>query len=298
MDLVASAAVAVEGTAKEARRYWPEPYHRMFTSSVEHSQTTVSSLRAVMICQELELASCAPHDLVLLDGSFASLIIYLNQGLSNIERSASRLREALEKFWREGESLLKLKSLFSSNRTVALPKFTSRNELARDGFLIPPVKTDAKTLATMVLQPGEYTAPILIESEKNPDSLAVDHLPKEWCSEDDMDELRCTLKEMAVIFFRPFGWMPALRLEVPGTLWRSDTRLALLLEGITRQLFSPAVIEPYPLFLADRMVKSLGNGITAVEHSVAQSVTARLTNQEATMLYLQKHRSEGGRGGV
>ncbi len=34
----------------------------------------------------------------------------------------------------------------------------------------------------------------------------------------------------------------------------------MVLEGIKQQLFSPAVTEPYPLFLADRMVKSLGAG--------------------------------------
>ena len=29
LDLCAAAAVAVEGTSKEAVRYWPEPYHHM-----------------------------------------------------------------------------------------------------------------------------------------------------------------------------------------------------------------------------------------------------------------------------
>ncbi len=297
VDLVASAAVAVEGTTKEARRYWPEPFHRMFASPVEHSQVTVSSLRAIMISQELDLASEAPHDLVLLDGSFSSLIIYLNQGLTRIDETPERLRKEIERFWEEG-ALSKLKSLLTSNRTVALPKFTSRNELARDGLLSPPVATDAKTLATLVLQSGEYTAPVMIESSKNKASLTVDHLPEAWVPESDMEEVLHALRDMAVIFFKPYGWMPALRLEVPGSIWRSNSRLALLLEGIMRQFFSPAVIEPYPLFLADRMVKSLGAGVAAVEHSVAQSVTARMADAESTMLYLQNYRTEGGRGGV
>lgn len=297
VDLVASAAVAVEGTTKEARRHWEEPFHKVFASPVRHSQVTVASLRAIMIAQELELAANAPHDLVLLDGSFSSLIIYLNQGLSRIEESPDRLKSEIEMFWERG-ALEKLKSLLTSHRTVALPKFTSRNELVRDALLSPPIETDAKTLATLILRPGEYTTPVHIESPSNRASLTVDHLPKEWCSESDMEEVLQALRDMAVIFFKPFGWIPALRLEVPGALWRSNARLAILLEGIMRQFFSPAVIEPYPLFLADRMVKSLGAGIAAVEHCVAQSVTAQMTDAESTMLYLQKYRTEGGGGGV
>src|SRR5215831_3082395 len=41
LDLCAAAAVAVEGTAKEARRYWQEPYHRMWANSFEHSKDAV-----------------------------------------------------------------------------------------------------------------------------------------------------------------------------------------------------------------------------------------------------------------
>jgi hypothetical protein len=72
----------------------------------------------------------------------------------------------------------------------------------------------------------------------------------------------------------------------------------MVLEGIMRQFFSPAVIEPYPLFLADRMVKSLGAGVSVIEQSVAQHVAGESVDVEMTLLCLQNYRTEGGRGGV
>jgi hypothetical protein len=74
--------------------------------------------------------------------------------------------------------------------------------------------------------------------------------------------------------------------------------LAILLEGLGRQFFSPAVTEPYPLFLADRMVKSLGSAVAVIEQTIAQHVVDEGVDVELAMLCLQNYRTEGGRGGV
>jgi len=103
------------------------------------------------------------------------------------------------------------------------------------------------------------------------------------------------MQGIRVIYFRPYGWVPALRLELTAACANSLQRLSILLEGIQRQIFSPAVTEPYPLFLADRMVKSLGAGVAAVEQAVAQHVAGNGDDIEMTMLCLQNYRTEGGR---
>lgn len=296
-DLCAAAAVAVEGTAKEARRHWPEPYHEMWVGSLPHGIDTVGVLRGLMVSMEMALASQAPHDLVLLDGSFASLIIYLNQALTRLNQSSPSVAEAFLARWDSG-ILTKLLHLLQSDRTVAMPKFTSRNELVREGSVSPPTAVDGKTLATVILEPGEYTVPLPIHSSDDPEGLRVDHLPRQYCSEGALNELLGALYGLRVIYFRPYGWLPAMRMEVPQAIATSPTRMALVLEGITRQLFSPAVIEPYPLFLADRMVKSLGAGVAVVEQAVAQHVVGASPDVETTLLCLQNYRTEGGRGGV
>jgi hypothetical protein len=128
--------------------------------------------------------------------------------------------------------------------------------------------------------------------------MQVDHLPDSYCQKPDMDEIMVGLKGLMVIYFRPYGWLPALRMELPRSVAESSTRLSIALEGITRQFFSPAVIEPYPLFLADRMVKSLGAGVGVIEQTVAQHVAGESPDIENTILFLQNYRTEGGRGGV
>jgi hypothetical protein len=264
LDLCAAAAVAVEGTSKEARRHWPEPYHQMWAAGIPHDINTTNALRGLMVSMELSLAREAPHDLVLLDGAFGSLIIYLNQGLSNL--AVPTLGEELRRRWHDQKIFQALLRLLTSERTVAVPKFTSQNELVTYGHIQVPVQVDGRTLASLVLEPGEYTVPLPVYEEPY-------HLPSS--SGIDEGEMNGALGAIRAIYYRPFGWVPALRIELPGALANSATRLSIALEGIYRQFFSPAVIEPYPLFMADRMVKSLGSGISVIEQAVAQHASSR-----------------------
>lgn len=301
VDLCAAAAVAVEGTTKEARRHWPEPYHHMWVECLPHEVDTVGVLRGMMVSMELDLAFQAPHDLVLLDGAFASLIIYLNQALTNLTETAPMLRDEFLRRWDAG-LLGRVRGLLRSDRTVAMPKFTSRNEFVAQGMIQAPVEVDGKTLATLVLEPGEYTAPLPIHAagEKYHLHMEVDlaGTRKVLCAADDINDLNAALQCLQVIYFRPYGWLPALRMELPGSIASSSTRLSMALEGVQRQLLTPAVFEPYPLFLADRMVKSLGAGVAVIEQVVAQHVAGESPDVETTLLCLQNYRTEGGRGGV
>jgi hypothetical protein len=179
-----------------------------------------------------------------------------------------------------------------------MPKFTSRNEFLRKNMLNPPVMVDGKTLATMILNPGEYTRPLPLHDAADPASQQVDHLPEKYCPKNDMDEILAALNGLSVVYFRPYGWLPALRMELPSSIACSNTRISIVLEGIMRQFFSSAVIEPYPLFLADRMVKSLGSGVAVIEQAVSQHVAGSSPDIENTLLFLQNYRTEGGRGGV
>ena len=301
LDLSAAAAVAVEGTAKEAERFWPQPYHQMWVESVEHSINVVGPLRGLMVSMELCLANQAPHDLVLLDGSFASLIIYLNQGLTSLTDCPDALCTEFFSRWNSG-LLASLLALLRSDRTVAVPKFTARNELISELTNPPNVEIDGKTLATLLLEPGEYTRPLPIlqagEIYHLADTIKIGKQEVSLRTDAEMKDLNGRLKDLRVIYFRPYGWVPALRLEVTGAIAGSHSRLSMVLEGITRQFFSPAVFEPYPLFLADRMVKSLAAGVAVIEQAVAQHVAGNSTDIETTILFLQNYRTEGGRGGV
>ena len=291
LDLCAAAALAIEGTSKEATRHWPEPYHRIWVGDVPHAPGTELVLRGLMVGMELELANLAPHDLALLDGSFGSLIIYLNQSLSNVNAVPADLGSIMKQRWQDQGIFGRLLTLIRSERAVAVPKFTSRNELAKPLAIDPAEGMDGRTLSTLLLEPGEYTRPLPVYEEDF-------HLPPAFCSEQGDLEMNRALQAIRVVYYRPFGWAPAMRLELPGAVANSLTRLSIALEGIYRQFFSPAVLEPYPLFLADRMVKSLGAGVNVIEQTVSQQVIDQGLDIELKMLLLQNYRTEGGRGGV
>lgn len=190
-----------------------------------------------------------------------------------------------------GDLLQRLLAIVRSPRAVAVPKYTSRNELLQR-LRVEDLRLDGRTVATFTLEPGEF---LVVERAYGDDPQAY-HLPA--CLGGDDREVDRALRDVGVVYYRPFGWLPALRLEVPGNVLRSTSRLAVVLEGITRQLFTPAVLEPYPLFLADRMVKSLGAGLAAVEQAVTQHMVSAGADVQTVVLCMQNYRTEGGRGGV
>lgn len=89
-DVVVAGAVAVEGfTPPSEKSFWPDPKHFVHIETEPHNAKTEtdSILRTVMMGMELMLAQQAPHDLVLLDGSFITPIISFNQGFSNAKKN-------------------------------------------------------------------------------------------------------------------------------------------------------------------------------------------------------------------
>jgi NurA domain-containing protein len=287
LDLCAAAAVGVEGTAREEHRRWEQPHHRMWLDVLPHSDDTTNALRGVMVGMELELAALAPHDVVLLDGAFAALVIYLNQSQGARPGAPLAIRTRLDAQWEQTSRTLI--QTIGGDRVVAVPKYTSRNELAvRLGG--DPTLTDAKTLATVILDPGEYTEPLPVYADE-PKPYHVTGLSK-----GDAEELDARMRGVRVIFYRPFGWLAAMRLELPEGQARDLHRRAQVLEALARQLFTPAVFEPYPLFLSDRMVKSLGLGVSVVEQAISQRVVGDSDDAEQALMLLRQHRTEGGRG--
>jgi len=214
LDLCAAASVAVEGSSREARRFWQEPYHHMWVECVEHSKDATNALRGVMISMEIDLASAAPHDLVMLDGSFVVLLIYLNQGLTSFRRAPAGLTRAFTARWQQG-TLEKFLGLLVSERTMAIPKYSARNELEAvvEGMDVPQL--DGKTLATMLLEPDEYAGPLPIFNFAGEDEEY--HLPVEFCPVETQRRMNDAIGALRVVFYRPSG--PLASESAFATFW-------------------------------------------------------------------------------
>jgi hypothetical protein len=299
-DLVAAVAVAVEGlTPPSETRHWPEPRHRAYLQTERHEEETGTLARAVMIGMELELAVQAPHDVVFLDGSLTTPLIYFNQAM-NRAREAPDLRligfmlEHMENY------LLAYRDILWAQRTdrawVAVPKYSVRREIGKE--LGWPERLNDRALLTGLLEPGEFTTPRLLEPPRQPWHLQLDLLPDRIRTDAEKlrDEILSLLYEVQVAYYRPRAWLPAVRLEMSGSIAGNRARLASIIQALRWQCSAPGMLEPYPLYLADRMVKHLGRAIPALRQVMSQQLAETWVGDiDEIFLNLHGYRTESGR---
>lgn len=298
-DLAAAAAVAVEGlTPPSERRFWPEPRHQVVVQAETHNDTTSTVLRGLMITMELSLATQAPHDLVFLDGSMTTPVIYLNQALSSANAPyAPKLAETLKQRAKNALAayLTVLKSQRSDKCWVFCPKYTTNREIGIE--MEWPVSYDDRGMLTMLLDAGEFTDARNLQEPESPWHINTSGVPQTERQEATQleESVVAALSNVVVIYYKPYRWSPALRLEVNHDVAGNRSRLAALLQGTKLQSGSPAIMEPYPLYLADRMVKSLPRAIPAFRQVATQSISATYTGNLDDVFYgMHCYRTEGG----
>src|SRR4030065_1833481 len=119
-DLAACAAVALEGLIPPSEtRYWERPHYLPFIEPVRHDPDTGTVLRGLMMSMEIELALKAPHDIVFLDGSLTTPLIYINQAVNKmLENGNTSIGTALAE---RSESFLDAyKTILEASRTDKL----------------------------------------------------------------------------------------------------------------------------------------------------------------------------------
>ena len=294
-DLVVAGAVAVEGlTPPSETRHWPEPRHLVYADTETHNADTGSILRGVMIGMELALARNAPHDLIFLDGSLTTPTIFFNQALSKAKELSSLkisayLKQNIKLFL---ESYLAiLKTTRSDRFWVAMPKYTTRREIGEQ--LGWPSSYDDRGLLSSILNVGEYTKPqTLIQTDWHiaiPDDIRAEIT-------DLVKEITDSLSEIRVIYYRPDPYLPALRLETNRATAETQAKLGTALQGIKSQCYSAGIMEPYPLYMADRMVKHLPRAMPAFRQVVSQTLSETYQgNINDIFTSLHSYRTESGR---
>lgn len=298
-DLVAAAAVAVEGlTPPSETRHWPEPRHLVWVETEAHEAETGTILRALMMGMELELASQAPHEVVFLDGSLTTPLIYFNQAL-NKSRDTSHLHTTTH-FLDQTTSFLEVYlTILTSTRSdrcwLAIPKYTTRREIGQKmGW---PDKYDDRGLLSFLLEPGEYTSPRLLQQPPEPWHLNLNPLEPatKTTANHVAEKIISSLGEIQVVYYRPYPWLPALRVEMSRAVAENQARLATALHGIRHQCGAPAVMEPYPLYMADRMVKHLPKAIPTFRQVTSQHIAETYQGSIGEVfLGLHGYRTESG----
>lgn len=299
-DLTAAAAVAVEGlTPPSEKRHWDQPHHLAFVQVEPHNPDTSTVLRAVMLGKELVLATNAPHDLVMLDQTLTLPIIYFNQALNQApdcpELSCSKefMEHCLE-YLSAYRSILRPQR--SDKHYVGLPKYSSRREI---GQIIQSSEAhDDRGLLTFLLQAGELTCPMRLEQPDQPWHLNIGRLPRDLQAQASSlaTDIIDGLGEIFIFYYKPHEWLPALRIETGKEVALNPHRLAVVVQGLKHQCAVPSILEPYPLYLADRTVKALARAVPTFRQVATQRLTESYHGDIGEVFFaMHGYRSESGR---
>lgn len=302
-DLAAAAAVAVEGlTPPSEKRHWEYPRHRTFIKAEVHDPDTATVLRAVMLGAELQLITGAPHDLVMMDGTLALPIIYFNQALNKID--GSRTLKCATEFEENcldylDAYLLILKSERTDRQFAALPKYSTRREVCKELKLSNPY--DDRGLLTMLLEPGELTSPLPLDTDGEASGgwhLNTNTLPAplQERAAGLTTAVTAALDRVRVFYYKPQSWLPALRIEVPASIASNPHRLATVVQGIRHQTATPSMMEPYPIYLADRTVKALARALPSFRQVTTEQISESYAGDIGEVFFaMHGYRSESGR---
>lgn len=303
-DVVVTGAVAVEGfTPPSEKSFWPDPKHFVHIETEPHNDYIDSILRAVMTGMELVLAQQAPHDLVLLDGSFTTPIISFNQGFNNAKKNPhlKTVKEYLVKKNKFKCFLDAYHEILTSSRAdrqwVAVPKYTSRREISKELGRCSPY--DDRGLLSYILDAGEYTSPLKLEQPTQPwhiDTPVIDHFTttaERYKIKEQVEQIAQSLRNIRVLYYRPRAYMPALRLEMKPSIANNEHRLSIVLQGIKDQYGKAAIMEPYPLYMADRMIKHLPQALPACLHGISNHLAENYQgNINDVFIGLHSYRTE------
>jgi len=103
------------------------------------------------------------------------------------------------------------------------------------------------------------------------------------------------LQRVNVFYYKPHDWLPALRVEVAHDIANNAHRLSSVVHGLKHQCATAAMLEPYPVYLADRTVKALARSIPAFRQVATQRIAEHFQGDIGEVFFaMHGYRSESG----
>ena len=291
-DLLFAAAVGVEGISELQKGNLNAPNHDVFVNTEKHNPENMIAARAIMIEMEIKLAANAQYDIVYLDGSLTTALIHMYKAINFIEnintKSSDKIKEDFKDF------LISYKKILEYDDTdkyyLGLPKYTSRNDIGKN--LHWPENYDDRAILTLILDPGEFTRPKLFTSEEGW------HIRLPYEDEELrilMQQVILGIKNLCVIYYKPHLWCPALRIEMPSAVARDEIKLNTVLNNVKNQCQTPSIMEPFPLYMADRIAKHMAPAIPAYKQIIMKQMSQLDDHNEKDIFFLMhSYRTEGG----
>lgn len=272
---------------------------------LKDSDSSTLLLRGIMMNLELQLAVHAPHDVIFLDNSLTTPFIYYNQAINKMSDSPTNLNEVFLigkeakneddiKFPGIAEGFSSYEQILSSIRSdkifAGIPKYTTKNEICQK-LKLPDFED--RGLLNFILKKGDFIGPIRIQAPET-----EWHIKSLMNIEKHRKSVISSLNNLHAVYYRPFDFFPVMRIEISSTIASNRYRLFSLFKALEIQCFAPTIMEPYPLYLADRMVKHLGKALPAIRKTMTQEMAGQWEDSLGGMfLAMHGYRTEFGRGG-
>ena len=283
-ELSGAAALAVDGLGSDdAANNLPYEFDIHITDPIARASEIVYGL---MFCMEYEIARKVDRDLVMMDGTFFTGMVAISLALRAAKSLRDELSDSFNRRWTDSVMEL-VPEILDSDNVVAIPKRTSANEFRdlTNLFHGKHVDINGRSTASLILDAGEYAGPFDLQTH----SFFLD--PADFYG-DYTSKLQSMYSKIRVVYFKPSSWSHAFRIELPPTIARDHDLLHETLETVRQQTTNPAMLEPYPLYVADRFAKSLQKGIAALLESVKTRVTADAADPNIAADMLNTYRSD------
>jgi hypothetical protein len=317
-DLLFSCALITEGLFSKSHKeifasppqspsLAPADKYEVFVYPEKHGAENAILARAVMLQMEINLAASSTYDVTYMDGSLTTALIHMYKAVTLIKGEnaeavvgddsyggsfvSEKIKGEFENFLASYKKIL-LGDGSDSKLWVGVPKYTSRNDIGKDRNW--PAVYDDRAILTIVLEPGEYTKPVLFTD----DEAWHSNLPYQ---SDTMEELMADvmdgIRKLHVVYYKPYSWSPAIRVEIPSYIAEDKDKLGILMQNLKSQCEIPSILEPYPLYMADRIAKRISPAIPAYK----QIITNRLIggggkdqNESDILFMMHSYRTENG----
>lgn len=251
---------------------------------VSRSVSNRDVLGGVMSLMEIRLASESSADVVLIDGSMLSTMLNVAKGMAASRNGINELSVRLNSI-PSSDFFAQVMTILRSSRFVAMPKYTTTNEFS-DRIPEKFGSTDARTIMTLALKPGEIT--YFSVRDRDNDSGRKFKAPFLGFDKERQLEFTQALEGVVSCYYRPHAWTPAFRLDMIADALHDDAALLRALKAVRDSTTVSGMREPIPLYLVDLFAKSISEGTAPV---VDMAVLSEISDPEVKLLLAMGYRT-------
>ena len=82
---------------------------------------------------------------------------------------------------------------------------------------------------------------------------------------------------------------------MPSAVARDESKVDTILYNVKSQCQTPSIMEPFPLYMADRIAKHMAPAIPAYKQIIMKQMTQLVDNNEKDIFFMMhSYRTEGG----